>query len=160
MAEGLDLSQAQIGALQIAARLHDLGGVAVPEGVTNHVGPLTEEQWEIVRRHPAAGADLLKHLSFFGNVAEIIHAHHESFDGTGYPDLRAGEEIPLLARILCVADAFEAMTSPRPYREACSIDAALEQIRKLAGQQFDLRVAEVFLSLPRETLQDIQASNR
>jgi HD-GYP domain-containing protein (c-di-GMP phosphodiesterase class II) len=156
----LDLTQAQIGALQIAARLHDLGWVTVPDGTVNHIGPLTESQWERVRRHPEAGANFLKPLDFFGEVGEIIRAHHESYDGTGYPDLKAGEEIPLLARLLAVADAFDAMTSPRPHRAAMSLDEALDQIQRLAGQQFDPRMAGALAAVPKEILAQIQASHR
>ena len=160
IAEGLELSQPQIGALQISARLHDLGRVIVPESATNHPGPLTDEQWAIVRRHPEAGAALLQDLSFFGNVAEVIRAHHESFDGTGYPDRIAGEEIPVLARVLTLADALDAMTSPRPYRAALSLEAALDQIQALAGSQFDPALVDLCRALPIATLRDIQASHR
>jgi len=160
MGPAMELSQSQVGALQIAARLHDLGRIAIPESAVNHPGPLTEEQWKLVRRHPEAGAQFLKALDFFGEVAEIIRSHHESYDGTGYPDLRAGEEIPVVARLVAIADAFDAMTSRRPFREAMSIDDALEQVRRMAGQQFDPRMAEAFLGIPREVLEQIQASGR
>ena len=160
MAPALELTPPQIGALQISARLHDLGRVIIPEFVTNHPGPLSNEQWEVVRRHPAAGADFLKALDFLGEVAEIVRAHHESYDGTGYPDMKAGEEIPLVARLLAIADAFDAMTSHRPYRAVMSLDDALEQIRRLAGQQFDPRMAEAFVRVPRQVLEQIQASAR
>jgi len=160
IAQAMELTQAQIGALQIAARLHDIGRIIIPDEAVNHAGPLTEAQWEIVRQHPAAGADFLKPLDFFCEVAEIIRAHHESHDGTGYPDLRAGEEIPPVARVLAVADAFDAMTSPRPHRPALSIEQALEQIQRLAGQQFDPQVAEAFAKVPRDVLAEIQASAR
>lgn len=160
IAEGLELSQPQVGALQISARLHDLGRVIIPESTTNHPGPLSEEQWAIVRQHPEAGAALLQNLSFFGNVAEIIRSHHESFDGTGYPDRTAGEEIPVLARVLAVADALDAMTSPRPYRAPLSIEAALEQIQALSGEQFDPALVDLCRGIPIATLRDIQASYR
>ena len=160
IAPAIELTQPQIGALQISARLHDLGRIIIPEFVVNHPGPLSPEQRETVRCHPEAGANFLKALDFFGEVAEIIRAHHESYDGTGYPDMRAGNEIPVVARLLAIADAFDAMTSPRPYRAVMSIEAALEQIRQLAGQQFDPQMAEAFLALPRETLEGIQARNR
>jgi response regulator RpfG family c-di-GMP phosphodiesterase len=160
MAPAADLTQPQIGALQISARLHDLGRIIIPEFVVNHPGALSPEQSDIVRRHAEAGANFLKTLDFFGEVADIVRAHHESYDGTGYPDMRAGEEIPVVSRLLAIADAFDAMTSPRPYRAMMSIDDALEQIRKLAGQQFDPNMAEAFLAIPRETLEEIQAGNR
>jgi len=160
MAPAVELTQPQLGALQISARLHDLGRIIIPEFAVNHPGPLSPEQWEIVRRHAEAGANFLKTLDFFGEVAEIVRAHHESYDGTGYPDMKAGEEIPVVSRLLVIADAFDAMTSPRPYRAVMSIDDALEQIQKLAGQQFDPRMAEALLAVPHETLEEIQASHR
>jgi len=157
---GLGLTQAETGALQIAARLHDIGRLTIPCEAVNHPGPLSEEDWEIVRQHPAAGAEFLAPLEFLGEVRDVIRAHHESYDGTGYPDRKAGEEIPLVARVIAVADAFDAMTSPRPHRDAISIEAALEQVRQLAGQQFDPHVAEAFLRIPFELLQEIQESRR
>ncbi len=160
IATTLDLHQSQIGAVQIAARLHDIGRLVIPESAVNHPGPLTDEQWEIVRRHPDAGADFLAPLDFFGEVGEIIRAHHESYDGTGYPHMKAGEEIPPAARVIAVADAFDAMTSHRPYRGALGIEEAREQVRRLAGQQFDPRAAEAFLNIPPEALAEVHASNR
>ena len=160
MATAMELTQAQIGATQIAARLHDLGRIIIPDGVINHAGPLTDTQWETVRRHPEAGANLLKPLDFFGEVCQIIRAHHESYDGTGYPDLKAGEEIPLIARVIAVADAFEAMTSPRPHRQAMAVDDAIEQVRRLAGQQFDPQVVDALVNISPAVLRDIQASWR
>ena len=156
----LELPPFQIGALQIASHLHDIGLAAVPEAAINHPGPLTPEQWEIVRGHPETSASLLKPLDFLAEVGQIIRAHHESYDGTGYPDRKAGEEIPLVARVIAVADAFDAMTSPRPHREALSLDAALEQVRRLAGEQFDPRAAEALLSIPGDLLAGIQATGR
>jgi len=158
--EALEVPQAQMGAIQIAARLHDIGRLAVPDSAVNHPGPLDETQWDLVRRHPDAGAEFLGPLEFFGEVGDAIRAHHESYDGTGYPRMLAGEEIPLVARIVAVADAFDAMTSPRPYREPLDTAEALEQIRRLAGQQFDPRVAQAFLSLPLGVLSDIRTSHR
>ena len=160
LGQAVGLSQSETGALQIAARLHDIGYVVIPHTVINHSGPLSDDQWEVVRRHPAVGADFLKPLEFFGDVSDVIRAHHESYDGTGYPDQKAGEEIPLVARLLTVADAFDGMTSHRPFRGAISRDDALEQIRKLAGQQFDPHVVEALVGLPLETLDEIADSWR
>jgi len=155
IATTLDLHQSQIG-----ARLHDIGHIVIPESAVNHPGPLSDEQWAIVRRHPDVGAAFLKPLDFLGEVGEIIRAHHEFYDGTGYPHRKAGEEIPEAACVITVADAFDAMTSHRPYRGALGIEEAREQVRRLAGQQFDPGVAEAFLSIPAEALADVQAGNR
>jgi len=156
----LELPQAQVGALQIAARLHDIGRITVPDSAVNHPGPLNEAQWEMVHRHPDAGADFLRPLDFFGEVGDIIRSHHESYDGTGYPQMKAGEEIPPVARILAVADTFDAMTSTRPHREAMDLEPARDQIRRLSGQQFDPRAAEAFLTIPLAVLTEIRASHR
>jgi len=160
LALALELPQPQIGAVQIAARLHDIGRLAIPDSAINHQGPLDEAQLELMRRHPDVGAGFMEPLDFFGEVGEIVRSHHESYDGTGYPHMKAGEEIPIVARIIAVADAFDAMTSPRPHREAMDVQSAREQIRRLAGQQFDPSVAEVFLTLPVGVLTDIRASYR
>ena len=160
IATALDLHQSEIGALQIASRLHDIGRIVIPDSAVNHPGPLTDKQWEIVRRHPDAGAEFLAPLDFLGEVGEIVRAHHESYDGTGYPNRKAGEEIPVVARVIAVADAFDAMTSPRPYRSAMAIDEAREQIRRLCGQQFDPQAAQAFLTIPSEALVEVQVSNR
>ncbi len=160
VAETLELPQSQIGAIQIAARLHDIGLVSVPDSAVNHPGPLTEPQWDLVRRHPETGTEFLKPLDFLGEVGQVIRAHHESYDGTGYPDRKAGEEIPAPARVITLADAFDAMTSPRPHREAMETESARDQVRRLAGQQFDPRMAEAFLALPPGLLTEIRASHR
>jgi HD-GYP domain-containing protein (c-di-GMP phosphodiesterase class II) len=157
---GMELPQCQVGALQIAARLHDIGRIAIPDMAVNHPGPLTDEQWQAVRAHPETGAAFLKPLDFFGEVGEIIRSHHESYDGTGYPNLKAGEEIHVVARVIAVADAFDAMTSHRPYRDAMTVAAARDQIARLAGQQFDPHIAEAFLALPEDLLASIQTSCR
>jgi response regulator RpfG family c-di-GMP phosphodiesterase len=160
IAKTMELPPVQVGALQIAARLHDIGWVAIPEAAVNHPGALTRDQWAIVRRHADAGASFLEPLEFLGEVSQIIRGHHESYDGTGYPDRKAGEEIPPLARVIGVADALDAMTSPRPHRQALSLDEALEQIGRLSGEQFDPRAAEAILNVPADSLAEIQASGR
>ena len=160
IATALELSQPQMGALQIAARLHDIGRIALPESAVNHLEPLTEEQRDIVQQHPAAGAEFLKPLEFLGEVGDIIRAHHESYDGTGYPDRKAGNEIPMVARILTVADTFDAMTSLRPHRQPLSLEEAKSHIRRVSGEQFDPQVVEAFLSLSDDVLEEIRDSRR
>jgi putative nucleotidyltransferase with HDIG domain len=160
IATSLELHQSQIGAVQIAARLHDIGRITFPESAVNHPGPLTDEQWAIVRKHPDAGAEFLSPLEFLGEVGDIIRSHHESYDGTGYPNRKAGEEIPVVSRVIALADAFDAMTSPRPHRGALTIDEARKQIRQLAGQQFDPQAAQAFLAIPVDALAQVQADSR
>lgn len=160
LAGAMQLSPDQLGALQIASRLHDIGWVSVPRDVADTPGPLSEEQWDEVHKHPVAGQALLAPLDFFGDVGAVLRAHHESYDGTGYPDRKAGEEIPLVARVIAVCDAFDAMTSPRPHRDALPVDEALSQLRRFAGQQFDPGVVEAFGRIPESALRSIAAACR
>jgi ribonuclease P protein subunit RPR2 len=127
--------------------LHDIGKVGIPERVLSKPGPLTDEEWEIMRCHPAIGAQIVEPIRFLGDAVEIVRTHHEWFDGTGYPRGLRGEEIPLAARIFSIADSFDAMTSDRPYRRALSLDHALDEIRGGSGTQFDPSVVCAFLDL-------------
>lgn len=160
LGEALRLAQSEMGALQIASRLHDVGYLGMPASTIDHPGPLTDEQWDLVRRHPETGEEILRPLDFFGEVGTIIRSHHESYDGTGYPEHKAGDEIPKVSRVIAVADAFDAMTSDRPYRQAMSVEAALERIGSLAGQQFDPQVAEALLGQSPSLLESIRGMSR
>jgi HD-GYP domain-containing protein (c-di-GMP phosphodiesterase class II) len=130
--------------------LHDIGKVGVPEHVLRKPGPLDGPEWELMRAHPAVGARIIEPISFLGEAVEIVHAHHEWFDGTGYPTGLKGEEIPLAARVFSIADSFDAMTSDRPYRPAMPIGAAVVEISRGAGTQFDPDAVAVFLELVEE----------
>lgn len=125
--------------------LHDIGKVGVPESILWKDGPLDEDEWRIMRSHPVLGVDLVEPMSFLGEAIDIIRWHHERWDGTGYPEGLAGQEIPLAARILGLADAFVAMTSERPYRPSLSLEHAMDEIARGRGAQFDPAVVEVFL---------------
>jgi HD-GYP domain-containing protein (c-di-GMP phosphodiesterase class II) len=127
--------------------LHDLGKVGVPERVLCKRGPLTLDEWGVMRAHPMIGAQILEPFRFLAESVDVVRHHHERFDGSGYPYGLAGTEIPLAARIFSVADSFVAMTSDRPYRSALPLEAALEEIRAGAGSQFDPQVTEAFLEL-------------
>lgn len=131
--------------LKRAALLHDVGKIGVSDFILHKPGPLTPEEWKEMRRHPDIGFDMLKGVSFLAGPAEIVHSHHERFDGKGYPRALAGDDIPLGARIFAVADTFDAMTSDRPYRRALPWDAARDEIVRNAGSQFDPKVVEAFL---------------
>jgi HD-GYP domain-containing protein (c-di-GMP phosphodiesterase class II) len=133
--------------LEAGARLHDVGKVSVPDALLRKEGGLGPEEWALMREHPAAGAKALAPIaSLLGKEAvAIARHHHERWDGGGYPDGLRGEEIPLLARIVAVADAYEAMTSDRPYRKALSPEEAARRIEEGAGAQFDPVVAQAFL---------------
>jgi len=127
--------------------LHDIGKVGVPEHILCKEGPLTGEEWTVMRNHPVVGAQIIAPITFLTGAVELIRHHHERFDGSGYPDGLRAEEIPLAARIFAVADSFDAMTSDRPYRGAMRVDRALAEIDGGAGTQFDPEVVRVFVHM-------------
>ena len=135
---GLDATEARM--IGLAGRLHDLGKVAVPDAVLQKPGSLTDEEWKLMRTHPIVGAEVVSRMPALRVLAPIIRAHHERWDGHGYPDGLAGESIPLGARIITVVDAYSAMTTNRPYRKASSPAWALRELRRCAGTQFDAKV--------------------
>ena len=133
----LGLPGNELEELRLAAELHDIGKLAIPEPVRRKPGPLTEQEWLFVRQHPRVGQRILGALPGLGEVGLIIRATHERWDGAGYPDGLAGSEIPLAARIIAVCDAFSAITTARPYRSARPPQAAIAELRRCAGSQFD-----------------------
>ncbi len=144
----LDLSANQLEALYWAGFLHDLGKLATPAEILAKPGRLTGEEYDLVRRHSDLGADLLEGVSAsFRSIAEGVRHHHERWDGMGYPDGLAGDEIPLFGRILGVVDVFEALTSDRPYRAALPVADAMAIVREGSGTQFDPDLTERFLTL-------------
>ena len=127
--------------------LHDIGKVGIPEQILSKAGSLDDGEWDVMRRHPMIGAEIVTPIRFLSDAVEIIRHHHERVDGGGYPEGLKGDEIPLAARIFAVADSFDAMTSDRPYRDALSTERALEEVREGAGSQFDPEVVDEFLVL-------------
>jgi HD-GYP domain-containing protein (c-di-GMP phosphodiesterase class II) len=130
----------------------------VPDFILHKPGPLTPEEWDDMKRHPRFGFEMLKDIGFLTAAAEIVHTHHERFDGKGYPRGLRGEEIPLGARIFTIADAFDAMTSDRPYRKALTPEMARAEVLRHSGTQFDPKVVQAFLliydRLEKAALQD------
>jgi HD-GYP domain-containing protein (c-di-GMP phosphodiesterase class II) len=134
--------------VEFAALLHDVGKIAVPDEIINKEGPLDDAEWEVMRQHTIEGERMLKRIGgVLAEVGRIVRASHEDFDGSGYPDGLTGEEIPVEARIVTCCDAFSAMTTTRSYRKAMDTEAALAELRRCAGTQFDPRVVDVLLEL-------------
>ena len=145
LAEGLGLGEAESELFATAAVVYDIGKVSIPVEVLNRRGELTAEEHEAIRRHPEVGKRLLESvLRLRAALPAVVH-HHERWDGAGYPDGLAGEDIPLLARAIAICDAYQAMVVDRPYRRAMSQAAALEQLRECAGTQFDPHLVDVFV---------------
>ncbi|UCC67930.1 MAG: HD-GYP domain-containing protein [Armatimonadota bacterium] len=148
----MELAAPRMEVLEWACRLHDIGKCRQDwESIITKPGRPSEKEWEVIRRHPVEGSRLAEKMEFLphtaGKVAQIVRAHHERLDGSGYPDSRRGEEIPLEARILGVADAFEAMTARRAYHQSRSAQEAIEELRRCAGEQFDAKVVETLAAL-------------
>ena len=145
---------------RIGALLHDVGKLIVPAEVLNKAGKLTEEEWALVRQHPAAGEQLLADVQFPWDVAPMVRSHHERWDGKGYPDGLAGEGIPLAARVLCIADVYDALTTERSYKRAFSQMEAMEIMRREIGRQFDPRLFAHFEDLVRRGTVSAPASTQ
>ena len=145
-ARALSMAPDEVERVRHATELRDIGKVAVPDVILGKPGPLRAEEWEFVRRHPVIGERILDGAPALQYVGPYVRASHERWDGTGYPDRLAGEDIPLGARIVAVADAFAAMTARRPYRPARTPDEAIEELRACAGSQFDADVVEAFVT--------------
>ncbi len=137
----LDLSANTIETLHVAALLHDVGKIGVPDRILTKPGPLTEEEFEYIRRHSALGADILAKITVFGREAEIVRHHHERWDGEGYPDGLAEREPPLASRIIMVADSMDAMLMSRSYKKSYPVEKMLDELRRCAGTQFDPQIA-------------------
>ena len=148
VADHLELTPTQREALELGALLHDIGEIRTPEAVLQKSGPLTPDERRIVAQHPAWGVEILETVPLLTPALDIVGAHHERYDGSGYPDGLREENIPFSARIFAVVDALDAMTHDRPYRSARPLGEALEELRREAGKQFDPRVVEGALAVP------------
>jgi putative nucleotidyltransferase with HDIG domain len=140
------LSLEEMEILRHAAVLHDIGKIETDSCILNKGGPLTQEEWEIIRQHPAAGARLLKEISYLEKASDLVLHHHERFDGRGYPGGLRGEEIPLGARLIAIADAFDTMTTGRAYCPVMTIDQALQELQDCSGSQFCPVAVRAFVS--------------
>lgn len=147
IAAELGLSAHESEDVRLVAILHDIGKIGIPHALLLKPEGLGHDEFEVIKTHCSAGSEILGKVTRFRAVAEAVGSHHERFDGTGYPMGLAGEHIPLASRVVAVADAFDAMTSDRPYRPAMSRDEAINELRACSGSQFDPAIAEAFLGL-------------
>jgi len=150
------LSMREMGKLELAGLLHDIGMIGVPEDVLNKTGRLSEEEYEIVKKHVNHGVKILEDIKQLKDVVEIIKFHHERFDGKGYPYGLKGDEIPFNAKIIAIADAYDGMVSERSYREGLSHEDAMKKITDQSGKQFDPVVVKAFQSIVSEALAEIK----
>jgi putative nucleotidyltransferase with HDIG domain len=156
MARAMELPADQIRVIARGAFLHDIGKMAIPDAILRKPGALTPEEIAIMREHCYRGYQILRRIPFLSEAAEIVYAHQEKYDGTGYPRGLKGEEIPLGARIFSVADTLDAMTSNRPYRPAQPFSAARQEIENWKGRQFDPMVVRTFLEMPEHIWDDLR----
>lgn len=147
IARQLKLSEEQAVRLERAGELHDIGKIGIPESILGKPGTLTPAEWQIMKKHPVIGAEIIGQIPFLKDVAPIVRHHHERYDGRGYPDGLKEEAIPLEARGLAVLDAFDAMISDRPYRQALPVGEALRRLLEASGTQFDPSIVEAFVAL-------------
>lgn len=157
LAQAMGMHGEQLKAIEWGALLHDVGKMVVPDEILRKMGPLTDEEWHIMKQHPTWGFDMLAEVSFLQPASlDIIYSHHERWDGQGYPRGTAGEAIPLSARIFAVVDTYDAITSDRPYRRARTHAVALAELQRVAGQQLDPSVVEVFRHVPEVELRRLR----
>ncbi|MGC1616862.1 MAG: HD domain-containing phosphohydrolase [Candidatus Acidiferrum sp.] len=156
IAKAMPVPNPYLPVLARAAFLHDIGKMAIPDGILRKPGPLTDAEKEVMRKHCEIGYNMLIRIPFLRDAAEIVLAHQEFYDGTGYPRALKGDQIPLGARIFTIADSLDAMISDRPYRKALPMPHACEEIRRCSGTQFDPKVVEVFLTIPEQHWIDLR----
>ena len=150
IAKDLGMPAEEINNLRSIALLHDIGKIGVPDTVLNKPGKLTDDEYELMKQHTVIGADILKDIKMFQGIDVGARSHHEKYDGTGYPENIAGENIPYIARIIAVADAFDAMTSNRVYRKRLDLDYVVEELKRCSGSQFDPDIANVLIRMLEE----------
>lgn len=147
IAEEMNLPQTIVRYIEYAALLHDIGKIGISDSILLKKGKLTDEEQKIIRQHPTIGYKIILPVKYLNPIAPLVLYHHEWYDGSGYPEGISGEEIPLGARIVSVIDAFDAMTSDRPYRKAPSVNIAVNELKKGIGKQFDPRIVKIFLDI-------------
>jgi putative nucleotidyltransferase with HDIG domain len=156
LAQAMGLEADELRVIARGAFLHDIGKIATPDSILLKPGKLSGEEMAVMKEHCERGYEMVRKIPFLREAAEIVYAHQERFDGTGYPRGLRGEQIPLGARIFAIADSLDAMTSDRPYRKGTTFAAATEEIVRCAGQQFDPQIVDVFLAIPNETWSELR----
>ncbi|MFQ5670654.1 MAG: HD domain-containing phosphohydrolase [Acidobacteriota bacterium] len=156
VARHMGISEPELTDIRRGALLHDVGKIGIPDAILRKPGPLTEEEWKIMKEHPVLGYRMLRGITFLEGAIPIVLAHQEKFDGTGYPQHLAGEQIPLGARIFAVVDTYDAITSTRPYRAGRSYEVARDEIVKFSETQFDPKVVQTFLKIPQQEMEGIR----
>ena len=152
----LGLSEEDIHLLRVGGLFHDIGKIGVPDSILLKTSKLTDDEYSEIKNHPKIGAQILSNATLFEKAIPIVKHHHERYDGFGYPEKLAGENIPYLARIAAVADSFDAMTSRRTYRDSMPMDIVMEEIRKNKGTQFDPNIADTFLDILSNNYNEIE----
>jgi HD-GYP domain-containing protein (c-di-GMP phosphodiesterase class II) len=147
LARLFDLSEVELVQVRWGSLLHDIGKLGVPDSILLKPGPLTDEEWVIMKKHPTFAYEMLSPIRYLRLALDIPYCHHEKWDGTGYPRGLKGEQVPIMARIFAVVDVWDALTSDRPYRKAWSTKEALDHIRSQSGKHLDPQVVEPFLSV-------------
>ncbi len=145
IAEGMGMSRDDVKNVRLAGILHDIGKIGINEKILLKQGKLSDEEWEIIKKHPLIGEKILEHIDEIREILPGIRNHHEHFNGEGYPDKKENDNIPLLGRIIAVADAYDAMISERPYKPAYSSDEAIKELRRCSGKQFDPGIVTIFI---------------
>ena len=147
LARELDIEDEQLVHIRRGAILHDIGKIAIPDVILLKPGPLTDDEWKVMRQHPALGFELLSPIEFLRPSLDIVYCHHEQWDGTGYPRALKGEEIPFTARLLSVANVWDSLIADQHYRRGLQKDAVIAYIKEQAGKQFDPQAVKDFLAI-------------
>jgi putative nucleotidyltransferase with HDIG domain len=156
LGECLGLPASEVERLELGALLHDIGKIGIPRNILLKPGPLSEEEWRVMRTHPSVGYRMMARFPELNREADVVRCHHERWDGAGYPEGLSGNDVPLFARLFSIVDAYDALTSDRPYRSSQGVEAAKTAIAESSGAQFDPALVVKFLAIPEVSLEMIR----